>query len=113
MSKTNKHPCIVYTLEREIIGDRLLHTLVLTDPNFHEELDDCDWAGADFQLGVEESDNGSLPDAPGLWIADFRIDGDPEFQQYQLVQESPWRKLSSVEAFRFSQGWSVADLLKP
>ena len=38
MTVTNKHPVIIHSLERKIIGERMLHTLLLTDPDFYEEL---------------------------------------------------------------------------
>lgn len=111
MTVTNKHPVIIHSLERKIIGERMLHTLLLTDPDFYEELNDYDWAGSEFASGIDESDNGSLPDGLGLWTAEFRIDGDSEFQAYQLVQESPWRPLTDEEAIRFAQGLPIEEVI--
>jgi len=112
MTATDKHPVIVHSLERKILGGApLQHTLVQTDPDFYEELDDYDWARSEFQSGVDESDNGSLPDGPGLWTAEFRVEGAPEFQDHQLVQESPWRPLTDKEAVLFAQGLPIAEVL--
>ena len=105
-----KHPVIVYNLERKNIGDSFHHTLVLTDPGFYEALDDCGWTGADFQIGIKHSANGSPPDGPGLWTAEVRIDNDAEFGP-QLVQESPWRQLNDEEAWRFAQGLSIEEVI--
>ena len=111
---SDKHPVIIHSLERKIIGERMLHTLLLTDPDFYEELDDCDWASSGFQVGVEGSDNGSLPDGPGLWTAEFRVTDDKELEVndvYQLVQESPWRPLTDEEAIRFAQGLPIEEVI--
>ena len=106
-----KHPVIVYTLERKIIGDSFHHTLILTDPDFYEKLDDCDWAGAEFQRGVDESGNGSLPDDPGLWTAEFRVSFSQYLEEGQLLQESPWRPLTDEEAIRFAQGLPIEEVI--
>lgn len=110
MTTTQTHPVIVYTLDREITGERMQHMLLLTDPKFYERLVDHDWAGTEFSSGVDESENGSLPDAAGLWVAEFRIAGDAD--QFQLVQESPWRSLTDDEAERFARGCSIAEVLE-
>ena len=113
MTTTQTHPVIVYTLDREIIGERMQHTLLLTDPKFYERLVDHDWAGTEFASGVDESENGSLPDAAGLWVAEFRIAGDADlYPGFQLVQGLPWRSLTDDEAKRFAQGCSIAEVLK-
>lgn len=110
-----KHPVIVYTLERKWTQSAFFaHTLVLTDPYFYEKLDDCDWAGSGFQVGVEVSDNGSLPDGPGLWTAKFRVTDDKELGDndvFQLIQESPWRPLNDKEAWRFAQGLPIEEVI--
>jgi hypothetical protein len=112
---SDKHPVIIHSLERKWKhGDFLSHTLVLTDPDFYEELDDCDWASSGFQVGVEESDNGSLPDGPGLWTAEFRVTDDKELEVndvYRLVQESPWRPLTDKEAVLFAQGLPIEEVI--
>jgi hypothetical protein len=111
MTATNKHPVIIHSLERKIIGERMLHTLLLTDPDFYEELDDYDWAGSEFVSGIAEGADDGLPDEAGLWTAEFRIDDDSEFQAYQLVQESPWRPLTDEEAIRFAQGLPIEEVI--
>ena len=111
MTVTNKHPVIIHSLERKIIGERMLHTLLLTDPDFYEELDDYDWAGAEFQRGVDESGNGSLPDDPGLWTAEFRVSFSQYLEEGQLFQESPWRPLTDEEAIRFAQGLPIEEVI--
>lgn len=108
---SDKHPVIVYSLGRKVIGAPLYHTLVLTASDFYEELDDYDWAGTEFQFGVQDSDNSTLPDGPGLWTAEFRIEGDPDSQEHQLVQESPWRTLTDKEAVLFAQGLPIEEVL--
>ena len=111
MTVTNKHPVIIHSLERKIIGERMLHTLLLTDPDFYEDLAFYDWAGPEFASGIAEGADASLPDEAGLWTAEFRIDGDSEFQAYQLVQESPWRQLTDEEAIRFAQGLPIEEVI--
>ena len=108
---SDKHPVIIHSLERKIIGERMLHTLLLTDPDFYEDLDYYDWAGSEFASGIAEGADASLPDEAGLWTAEFRIDGDSEFQAYQLVQESPWRPLTDEEAIRFAQGLPIEEVI--
>jgi len=111
VKEMKRKPVIVYTLERKIVGAPLQHTLVLTDPDFYEELDDYDWAGSEFQSGLDESDCSTMPDGVGLWTAEFCVEGDPEFQDHQLVQETPWRQLTDKEAFRFAQGLPIDEVI--
>lgn len=108
---SDKHPVIIHSLERKIIGERMLHTLLLTDPDFYEELDDYDWAGSEFASGIAEGADASLPDEAGLWTAEFRVEWDPVYPYHQLVQESPWRPLTDKEAVLFAQGLPIEEVI--
>lgn len=108
---SDKHPVIIHSLERKIIGERMLHTLLLTDPDFYEELDDYDWAGSEFVSGIAEGADDGLPDEAGLWTAEFRVSFSQYLEEGQLFQESPWRPLTDEEAIRFAQGLPIEEVI--
>ena len=107
---SDKHPVIIHSLERKIIGERMLHTLLLTDPDFYEELGRR-WKRRSKTPPMGASGNGSLPDDPGLWTAEFRVSFSQYLEEGQLFQESPWRPLTDEEAIRFAQGLPIEEVI--